>query len=172
MLHAEDLLDNAIAHLRADLPSKIDAINTAIGDDIILTAPADTGGDTADPEVSYSTGGDPILRQPWVEVAVPDFTLTELDLGQVSALFAANVAVLGFILEPRPPIERADRHVKRFGQALADCLMQPDAFGVGVSVESVRGSYRIDPEAEGKEGPVAVVTNVYTVVTEVVRTVT
>lgn len=150
----EGFIDSVIAHLRRDLPGRILAINAEKNDDIELEIPATT---------SFSTGGDPILTYPWVEVAAPDFAMEFFSVGQVDADMAIDVVVRGWVLEPRTPIERADRHVKRMGRALYESLTQPDAFGDGETISRIRGAYRINPEFDESEGPMAACTFVFTI---------
>lgn len=161
MSDLEGFIDGAITHLKNDLPMRIIALNEekavdGLGIEVLIPS-------------NYSTGGDPILRYPWVEVAAPDFQMEGFSIGQVDADFSINVVVRGWISEVRPPIERADRHVKRFGRVLMESLLQPGAFGAGETIDRVRGAYRINPEFDEKEGPIAAVTFVFTILSVNVR---
>lgn len=159
----EEFIDAVVAHLKQDLPGRIVTLNAekaADGREIEVLIPDDD---------AYSTGADPILKHPWVEVAAPDFLADEFDLSQRSGRFGVNVVVRGWIAEVRPPVERADRHVKRFGKCLMQSLTQPGAFGPGEVIQSVRGAYRVNPELDEKGGPMAAVTFVFTLDSEYVR---
>lgn len=173
MIHVEDLLNAALASLRETLPDRIAAMNAATatdGYDVVLGVPDDEPDDEpGSSRVSYSTGADPVLRYPWVEVAVPDSTHEEWSVGQVDGIMRAAIVVRMWVSEPRPPLARADRAVKRMAACVLETLVQPGAFGGGAWVETIRAAYRVDPLVDEGTGPVAAAILVFTVGVDAVR---
>lgn len=141
MRHVEEFALDAVAYLRANLPTRIAALNAEKDDGLVLAVPADDGGALGRPEVAYSLGSESRVSMPWVEVAVPDFDLGEFSLAQYDADFSLSVVVAAMVEEVVSP-HRLTVAMMRWSRVLVETLMQPGAFGDGETVESVRGAVR------------------------------
>lgn len=159
MIHAEEFLDATIATLKANLPAALAAINAA-HTDFQVAVPDDD---------SYSTGTLDILRYPWIEVAVPDFSISNFSMEQWDADFYPVVIVRGLYQEPLSA-DRLDRALKRYGQALLNVLLTPNAFGAHEVVQSVRGGYRVNPETQERTEFTGGVVAAFTIESTVTRT--
>lgn len=135
MRHVEDYIDAGLASLRAQLPGRIAAVNAEKPD---LRVP------TPDTDAYYPGGLSVFLKYPSVELAAPDWTLANPSLGQRA--WDGNVTVTGRILMQHPEFDVLYRMVMRYGRCLVEVLSKQDALGTGVTVQQMRGFYRVNPE--------------------------
>jgi hypothetical protein len=135
--HLERFLDATVASLRTGLPAAIATINAQHTDFQL---------DTPDVDAIAVTGPD-VVQMPFIEVAAPSFEMLNLSLGQEAADLAVMLMVRAHVLEPDPSL--VQRRCMRYGQALLQVLMQPDAFGPSIVIGElgIRGSYVFDLEA-------------------------
>lgn len=143
-LHLEPVLDAALATLRANLTTRIAEVNGEHSDFSIEDVP----------DENFHVGGFVAISYPMVEVAAPDWTLTDLSIAQKAGTFVPAVVVRLSALAAGDGPERLYRRMVRYGQALLLTLIQPDAFGAGVTIDpssGIRGAYRFNPEEEERE---------------------
>lgn len=165
MIHVPDFEAATVETLRASFPIFLASVAAEVGYE--LPPPDDDGGSIDEQGVSYSYGDQEVLRWPYVEVAVPDATITNLSIGQYAGDFAMNVIVRCLVSDPVGP--RLNRKIKFYGRALLETLLQPDAFGDGEVVGSVRIAYRTNPETNEREEFVGGVLLVFEIPSVVVR---
>jgi hypothetical protein len=108
-------------------------------------------------------GGEDPIRPPYpvVELAVPDFDLTDFSLAQVDAPLAAQVAVRVWHLDPS--YGKLWRLLYRLGDCVLGSLSQPDAFGGHTTIQAVRGSFGLNPETNDRQEVVAAAVIVFTI---------
>jgi hypothetical protein len=88
-----------------------------------------------------------IVSYPFVEVTAPDAQLSGFSLGQVvsdlrpSVMVRAGVQLSEGITTP----SQLYRASLRYGRALLNVLITPNAFGNSAVVEQVRAAYRVAP---------------------------
>jgi hypothetical protein len=132
--HVEPLVDQAIATLKAGLPARIAAANAEASDfDIPAIADQDywAGGQTS------------LVRYPAIEVSAFAGELFNLSVSQAEADTDVQLAVIGWVAmtpETGGDFSNLYRAATRYGRAILETLLVPDAFGAGVVVE--RASYR------------------------------
>lgn len=151
--HLEGVVDSAIASIAADLPDVIATINAETG----AANPAAIELEMPDPRPveeggAIYFGGFDIVKYPSIEIASPDFSLADFDLDNWSADLRAVLMVRGHVMDANAA--RVLRRAYRFGRALLQVLLQPDAFGAGVQIrkdDGVRGYYRFNPETGERE---------------------
>jgi hypothetical protein len=138
MRHLEAFVDDAITTLKANLPARIDAINTEMTD-FDLVKP---GNDR------YLFGGEPgtavVLEYPSIEVAATDWRLSNADLYQ-SRWDAAITVMIRALLEDTD-FQRLYKSTMRYGRCILETMLTPDAFGTHEKVLDARGFYRVNPE--------------------------
>jgi hypothetical protein len=136
LLHLEPFLDEALVTLKADLPGRIAALNTEFND-FELPVP--------DPEEGYGLGAAPVITAPYpyVEVAAPDWSMENFALDQIAADLSFQVIVRSMLDDPDADV--LYRKTMRFSRCVLETMLQEDAFGGGVTVGRVSGSYRVDP---------------------------
>ena len=140
MQHLESYIDTGIAALKAGLPTRIQAVNQTHTDFVLPTPAAD----------SYFAGGlSTYLAFPSVELAAPDWSLANPSIRQQG--WSGTATVTARILYQHADFDTLYRAVMRYGRCLTEVLAQPDALGVGQTVSSMRGFYRVDPEAGTRE---------------------
>jgi hypothetical protein len=150
IVHLEPMLDQAVASLRAGLPGVIDAINTQ-ATDFTLPKPNDKPGE---PDDGYVLGGWTIISYPVVEVAAPDWVMTNFSLAQVQSDLNPTVAVRAQFLKPESESGALYRMAMRYTTAVVQVLVQPDAFGAGITVQregGIRGTYGFNPETNERQ---------------------
>lgn len=134
MDHVEPLVDQAIATLKAGLPARVAALNAAATDFEITDVP----------DQDYWPGGQPTLgRYPAIEVSAFAGELFNLAVGQAEADTDVEVAVVCWVAMDDAiggDFSNLYRAATRYGRAILETLLVPDAFGAGVVVE--RASYR------------------------------
>ena len=143
-------VDAAGASLRSSnsvsLQSRIDAANVDPPDGIQLPAIAD--------DRILPGGADPIgPPYPVVELALPEFEITGFDLGQRGGDVTTSVALRVWLLDVS--YDRLWRILYRFSDCVIECLVQPGAFGQGVTVGGVRGQFGFNPETQEKQAVLA-----------------
>lgn len=133
MQHVEPLVDQAIATLKAGLPARVAAANAGASFEI-------TDVDDQD----YWPGGQPTLvRYPAIEVSAFAGELFNLSVGQAEADTDVEMAVICWVAmteQTGGDFSNLYRAATRYGRAILETLLVPDAFGDGVVVE--RASYR------------------------------
>jgi hypothetical protein len=152
VIHLEPFLDGALASLRANLPARLAALSTS---SVPLDPPADDGGPLGSPGLDYYAGvvRKP-LRYPLVEVAAPDWTMTDFDLGQLTGDFDFPMMASATLRIVDPAALHSDRMYRsqmRYAAAILNVLLEPGAFGDGATVVSARGAYRQNPETRETE---------------------
>lgn len=141
----EPYLDACQASLIAGLGAKLTAVN---GEHIDFELR------DVDPD-AYVVGGWLPLKYPSVEIAAPDFAITQFSVGQRVADFDFRVIVR--ITDQDASTEQAGRlyrRVMRYARAIAEVLMQPDAFGPHTSLDrdrGITGSFRFNPEVPERQ---------------------
>jgi hypothetical protein len=149
--HLEGLLDATVAHLRLRFPYWIDWINAEEGD-FVLDAPKDAPGE---PDDGYVVGGWTTLRYPTVEVAIPDWSMTNFSIAQQVSDLSPRLVVRTWAAEPQPKAGLLYRKLLRYGRATILSLTEPGAFGqdedTRVIVDGMEGRYRFDPETDQRE---------------------
>lgn len=140
MILTDPYVEAALGSLRARLDARIAAINAEYGlaDDDALDP---VGGNLSDGSV------DPV-RYPWVEVAAPEWRMHSFSLEQWEAALDTTVVVRGWLLDAQQ--RRLFRKLQLLGRALVESLVIPNAFGGGVVIREVRGSYPINPETDDR----------------------
>jgi len=136
MRHLEGYIDAGIVSLKANLPTRISAINGEYTDMVLPTPDADA---------YYAGGLSTFWKYPAVELAAPDWNLANPALSQRA--WEGNVTMTARILYQHPDFETLYRAVMRYGRCLVEVLSAQDAFGAGQTVASMRGFYRVNPES-------------------------
>lgn len=138
MIHLEPFLDEAVSSLRTSLPAALAALST---DAVPLDPPA--------AEDYYTGVVRAPLRYPLIEVASPDWTMTDFDLGSLTGDFDFPMMVSATLRIVDPAALHSDRMYRsqmRYAAAILNVLLEPDAFGQHATVASARGAYRQNPE--------------------------
>lgn len=138
MIDFDPYIDAAKASLKAELPGRIAVVNAAYTDGLVVPTP--------DPDTGYMLGGHPAIYVPLptVEVAATDWELGESSIEQLSWELGLSIIVRGVVGHPDP--DPNYRITMRFGRAITEVLIEPGAFGPGIAAETIRGSYRVDPQ--------------------------
>lgn len=164
MIDTESFLDEAIASLRTQLPAAIDALNLSGAYDPPVPKP--------EPEDYYVGPVRRPLRYPIVEIAVPNWTLTDLDLGQLTAdadfTMMASVT-LRDVGEAALHSDRLYRWQQRYVRALLNVLLEPNAFGQHATVTGISGAYRQNPQTRESEEVIGAAVVAFTVETTQTR---
>jgi hypothetical protein len=144
MLFPEPYIDAALDTLRRELPGAILRQNQWYSDFEIPTPDAEAG---------YAWGVGTAFAPPMVEVGAPDEQLSDFSIGQHDATAIVAMIVRGWLAvdESVNEPEKLARALYRFGRCLSDVLLAPDAFGMHVPVQTLRASYRLNPETRESE---------------------
>lgn len=141
MVDPEPYIDAAIASLQNDATG----VNHFIG--VANAAHSDFAVATVDDEDVHAGGGTMLLRWPAIEVAAPDWDLSNVSLAQMSADLSLRIIAMCWYQET--DFNTLYRASMRFADATLRCLMQPDAFSPAddrAVVPAVSGRYRVNPE--------------------------
>lgn len=142
MRSGEYWTDAAVAALKANLPAVLASIDADEGD---FTLPVPTGDDY------YPGGVTQAEAYPTVEVACPDWQLTNMPLGQAYAEHEFTIVVRVWLSdqtidEQQWTRESLYRAVNRYGEALFAVLARPGILdGQHVELTNVRGQHRFSP---------------------------
>lgn len=142
MVDPEPYIDAAIASLQDDATG----VNYFLGLANAAHAPGFAVATVADEDI-HAGGGTMLLRWPAVEVAAPDWDLTNVSLAQMSGDLSLRMIAMCWYQET--DFDTLYRASMRFADATLRCLMQPDAFAPvddRAVVAAVSGRYRVNPE--------------------------
>lgn len=133
------LVEAALAWLQADaatgLRARIDEVNGLYTDR--------PGWGVPYPE-QFTDGTEDLTRPTAVEVASSDFDLYSGSVAQVDWALDISIIVHAILEDARAGM--AHRRAQILASAIVDSLCQPSAFGNGVGVLRVRGSFPVNPE--------------------------
>jgi hypothetical protein len=150
MQHIEGFVQTTIDTLKQELPGAIQVENELHGDFQIPT-PKDE---------SYFFGGDEsqgvVLRYPQIEVAAPDWMMSEFSLGQQTSALELTLIVRAWLQQDAEiqGFQNLYRATLRYGRSLLRVLTRPDALGHS-TITAVRGFYRVNPETGERDEPEA-----------------
>lgn len=139
MLDPEFTMDAAAASLKGSLPAVLQYVN-------------ETRTDFATPipdDESYTTGTDPVLRYPWIEISVVASDVTDLDVEQQEGDQRSTVIVACRYQHANGNV--LDRALRRYAAAMTQVLMRPNAFGGHDTVEAIRIAYGTNPEFDEQQ---------------------
>lgn len=96
-------------------------------------------------------GATNILKYPAVEIAAPDWDMSNVSLAQLSADLSMRVVVMCWV--QHVDFQTLYRSSMRLAKAALSCLMQPDALSPTderVVINAASGRYRFNPEANDR----------------------
>jgi hypothetical protein len=158
----EELTDAAVATLIARLDGELTKIEQRYAGtfrDLGALPRPRTGPDETIPNLTgdfWPGGVTTITRMPVVEVAVPDLDGDNFSIGQHESDVTPTIVIRAWLEDV--DVQRLYRLCSRYGSAIHNALMDPDAvtgtgsgFGPGISVQRYSMRWRYNPETDTQD---------------------